>query len=170
MPSLDTENITASNQAELLTSINLSPISVNKIDSLSITTANSAILGIAKILVHPSYKVVINNSSLSGTTWSGNFEVINMYDENDSAFSNTINITINDDYNNFVNQKLDKILNDYYEEFKTDISSLFKKDLSNFSSQLRKYSLNGLNSLYDACQSCLDILIEQLHRASSYYS
>ncbi len=161
MPSLDTENITASNQAELLTSINLSPISVNKIDNLSITTANSAVLGIAKILVHPSYKVVINNSSLSGTTWSGNFEVINMYDENDSAFSNTINITINDDYNNFVNQKLDKILNDYYEEFKTDISSLFKKDLSNFSSQLRKYSLNGLNSLYDACQSCLDILIEQ---------
>ena len=161
MPSLDTENITASNQAELLTSINLSPVSVNKIDSLSITTANSAVLGIAKILVHPSYKVVINNSSLSGTTWSGNFEVINMYDEDDSAFSNTINITINDDYNNFVNQKLDKILNDYYEEFKTDISSLFKKDLSNFSSQLKKYSLNGLNSLYDACQSCLDILIEQ---------
>lgn len=161
MPSLDTENVTASNQAELLTSINLSPISVNKIDNLSITTANSAVLGIAKILVHPSYKVVINNSNLSGTTWSGNFEVINMYDENDSAFSNTINITINDDYNNFVNQKLDKILNDYYEEFKTDISSLFKKDLSNFSSQLRKYSLNGLNSLYDACQSCLDILIEQ---------
>lgn len=161
MPSLDTENITASNQAELLTPINLSPISVNKIDNLSITTANSAVLGIAKILVHPSYKVVINNSSLSGTTWSGNFEVINMYDEDDSAFSNTINITINDDYNNFVNQKLDKILNDYYEEFKTDISSLFKKDLSNFSSQLRKYSLNGLNSLYDACQSCLDILIEQ---------
>ena len=161
MPSLDTENITASNQAELLTSINLSPISVNKIDNLSITTANSAVLGIAKILVHPSYKVVINNSSLSDTTWSGNFEVINMYDEDDSAFSNTINITINDDYNNFVNQKLDKILNDYYEEFKTDISSLFKKDLSNFSSQLRKYSLNGLNSLYDACQSCLDILIEQ---------
>ena len=161
MPSLDTENITASNQAELLTPINLSPISVNKIDNLSITTANSAVLGIAKILVHPSYKVVINNSSLSGTTWSGNFEVINMYDEDDSAFSNTINITINDDYNNFVNQKLDKILNDYYEEFKTDISSLFKKDLSDFSSQLRKYSLNGLNSLYDACQSCLDILIEQ---------
>ena len=161
MPSLDTENITASNQAELLKPINLSPISVNKIDNLSITTANSAVLGIAKILVHPSYKVVINNSSLSGTTWSGNFEVINMYDEDDSAFSNTINITINDDYNNFVNQKLDKILNDYYEEFKTDISSLFKKDLSNFSSQLRKYSLNGLNSLYDACQSCLDILIEQ---------
>lgn len=161
MPSLDTENITASNQAELLTPINLSPISVNKIDNLSITTANSAVLGIAKILVHPSYKVVINNSSLSGTTWSGNFEVINMYDEDDSAFSNTINITINDDYNNFVNQKLDKILNDYYEEFKTDISSLFKKDLSKFSSQLRKYSLNGLNSLYDACQSCLDILIEQ---------
>ena len=161
MPSLDTENITASNQAELLTPINLSPISVNKIDNLSITTANSAVLGIAKILVHPSYKVVINNSSLSGTTWSGNFEVINMYDEDDSAFSNTINITINDDYNNFVNQKLDKILNDYYEEFKTDISSLFKKDLSNFSSQLKKYSLNGLNSLYDACQSCLDILIEQ---------
>lgn len=161
MPSLDTENVTASNQAELLTSINLSPISVNKIDNLSITTANSAVLGIAKILVHPSYKVVINNSNLSGTTWSGNFEVINMYDEDDSAFSNTINITINDDYNNFVNQKLDKILSDYYEEFKTDISSLFKKDLSNFSSQLRKYSLNGLNSLYDACQSCLDILIEQ---------
>ena len=161
MPSLDTENITASNQAELLTPINLSPISVNKIDNLSITTANSAVLGIAKILVHPSYKVIINNSSLSGTTWSGNFEVINMYDEDDSAFSNTINITINDDYNNFVNQKLDKILNDYYEEFKTDISSLFKKDLSNFSSQLKKYSLNGLNSLYDACQSCLDILIEQ---------
>ena len=53
------------------------------------------------------------------------------------------------------------MLNGYYDEFKTDISSLFKKDLVNFKGQITKYSLNGLTSLNDACQSCIDIMIEQ---------
>ena len=161
MPSLDTEDITATNQAEKLTSTNLSPISMSSINNLTITTANSAVLGIAKLFVHPSYKVSINQSSLSGTTWTGDFKVENFDDEEDVAYSNTINIVIDDNYNSFISQKLKKMLNGYYEEFKTDISSLFKKDLVNFKGQITKYSLNGLTSLYDACQSCLDIMIEQ---------
>ena len=161
MPSLDTEDITATNQAEKLTSTNLSPISMSSMDNLTITTANSAVLGIAKLFVHPSYKVSINQSSLSGTTWTGDFKVENFDDEEDVAYSNTINIVIDDNYNSFISQKLKKMLNGYYEEFKTDISSLFKKDLVNFKGQITKYSLNGLTSLYDACQSCLDIMIEQ---------
>ena len=94
MPSLDTEDITATNQAEKLTSTNLSPISMSSINNLTITTANSAVLGIAKLFVHPSYKVSINQSSLSGTTWTGDFKVENFDDEEDVAYSNTINIVI----------------------------------------------------------------------------
>lgn len=161
MPSLETDDITAVNQAERLTNGNLSPISMTSIDNLSITTVNSAILGIAKLFVHPSYKVSINQSSLNGTIWNGNFKVENKSDNEDFAYSDTINITIDDNYSNFVSQKLNKILNGYYEEFKTDITSLFKKDLVNFKGQIIKYSLNGLTSLFDACQSCIDIMIEQ---------
>ena len=167
MPSFEMEKTTAEEQIELLTRANLSPIAVNNIDTVSVTTANSAVLAMAKLIVNPQYKVSIESSIYDSATkiWSGIFKVENKGTDEDSeedfAIGNTVEITINSDYETFVKQKLSKLLGDYYEQFNTDISSLFDKDEVDFKSEIKKYSLNGLISLHDACQSCVDIMIEQ---------
>lgn len=160
-PSIEAEDTDAQKQVELLTSYALSPIAVNNIDNLTVSVANTSVLGMAKLLVHPQYKVSIVDSSLEGTTWIGNFKVINKDNDDDAYIGNNISVVINEDYLTFVNQKLDKTLGDYYKEFDTSIDSLFNKNLDSFKKDITEYSLNGLASLHDACQSCLDIMIEQ---------
>ena len=166
MPSFEMEDTTAEEQVALLTRDNLSPIAVSNINTASSTTVDSAVLGVAKLIVHPQYKVSIESSSFdtSAKIWSGVFKVENKDTndyETDVATSNTVTITITGDYETFVKQKLNKILSNYYDEFNTDISSLFDKDEEEFKKEITKYSLNGLISLHDACQSCVDIMIEQ---------
>ena len=165
MPSIEMSDTDATKQAALLTKSNLSPVAVNtdKISNISLATANSAVLSMAKIVVKSTYKVEINNTStLSSdkTTWTGNFVVTNYSDEEDTAISSTVSVTINNDSETFIKQKIDKALNkedtdDY------SISGLFEKDYEDFCNELKKYALNPLRSFYDACDACLDILIEQ---------
>lgn len=167
MPSFEMEDTNAEKQIALLTTTNLSPIAVNNINTVSVTTANSAVLAMAKLIVNPQYKVSIESSTYDSTTkiWSGVFKVENKdtdeVSETDFAISNTVNITINGDYETFVKQKLSKLLGDYYEQFNTDISFLFDKNETEFKEEIKQYSLNGLTSLHDACQSCVDVMIEQ---------
>ena len=151
----------AISQMALLNSANLSPIAINDINNLTKSVADSSVLGIAKLLIHPQFKVSIVDSSLSGTTWTGNFKIVNRNDEEDSYIGNNVSVSINDDYLVFVNQKLDKILGDYNEQFDMSITALFGHDLDKFKAELKGYSLNGLVALHDGCQSCLDIMIEQ---------
>ena len=57
-------------------------------------------------------------------------------------------------------QKIDKALN----KENTDdysISGLFAKDYDDFCNELKKYALTPLNNFYDACESCVSILISQ---------
>ena len=101
----------------------------------------------------------VKSSSLSGTTWKGSFTVVNYADEEDTADSASITIQINDNYENFVKQKIDKILTKENEDI--SIIGLFKKADVKFKTDLKKYGLSSLQIIHDACQSCLDILIEQ---------
>ena len=160
MPSFDMEETTAAKQAALLTASRLSPVAVINAASLSKTIAESAILGIAKIYIHTSYTVKINNSSLSGRTWTGNFTVTNLYDDTDHATSSNITVTINDDVQTYLEQKISKAL-DSRDTDKYSITGLFSLDHSDFCNEIEKYSLNCLSSFHDACQAVLDILTEQ---------
>lgn len=162
MPSIEMSETNARKEAEKLISDNLSPVSVENINYISLATANNVILSMAKILVDSNYKLKINESSYDdGTkTWAGIFSVTSYSDEEDTAISDTISVVINGDYENFVRQKIDKILN---KEDTDDmsVSGLFAKDYNEFVEELKKYSLNCLTSFYNSCQSCIDILIEQ---------
>lgn len=160
MPSLEAENTSASQQAALLTAENLSPVAVTSVSALSKTIAESAVLGLAKIYINQSYMVAINNSSLSGVNWTGNFTVTNIYDENDKATSATITVAINDDIETYLEQKISKSLQNRDTD-KYSITSLFAMDYDDFCSEIKKYSLDCLTSFYDACQAVLDILTEQ---------
>lgn len=161
MPSVDISGSTAKDQCALLTVSNLSPVSVQNINYISLATANSTILAYAKVYIDTArYKIKVKDSSISGTKWTGSFTVENYYDDEDIADSNIITISFNDDYENFIRQKLDKALSNS-ENDDMSIIGLFKLDNAQFALELKKYSYTYLKLISDACQSCLDILIEQ---------
>lgn len=161
MPNVEIESTTAETQAALLTSKNLSPVSVQNIEYVSLATANSTIISYAKIFIDSArYKIKVKNSSISDTIWTGNFTIESYYDDEDIADSKTISVQFNDDYENFIKQKLDKALIKSKDD-DLSIIGLFKLENNNFTNELRKYSYTYLQLISDSCQSCLDILIEQ---------
>lgn len=164
MPSVEMSDTNAQEQAALLTSSSLSSVAVADITVASLATVDSAVLSMAKTIVRPTYKIEINSSEMydegNSRIWSGDFVVTSYSDEEDVATSNVISIEINDDLESFIEQKLDRALN----KENTDdlsISGLFEKECEDFCKELKKYALNPLISLHDACQACIDILIEQ---------
>lgn len=164
MPDSKMGDTTAVEQAKLLTVANISPVAVSDISNISVATADNVVLAMAKIVVDSRYRVKVNTSSLSSErwnqVWTGNFVVTSYSDEEDTAISDTVSIVVNDDYKTYVQQKIDKSLNKGNTE-DVSISGVFKKEYNDFCSELKKYCLDTLNSFHDACQSCIDILIEQ---------
>ena len=162
MPTVKMSKTSAQEQANLL-SFNI-PYSVAVADAsiASEATANSAVLGMARIIVKSTYKVEIKSSEYDKNTktWRGVFLITNYSDEEDWAEVTSPLLTITSDLESFVKQKIEKALN---KEDTDDLSitGLFKKDISDFETELKNYALVPLNSFYDACQSCIDILIEQ---------
>lgn len=171
MPIVEMSDTNAEKEAAKLTAANLSPVAVEKIDNISVATADSVVLSMAKVVVDSTrYKVKVHDgSTLSGTKpdptriWTGCFDVTNYSDEEDKFTSKEISITINSDYEKFIKQKIDKTLAKEDSENKYGISELFDIDssLDDFKKELQKYCLNRLISFHDACQSCIDILVEQ---------
>lgn len=158
------EKTTAEEQASLLTPSALSPVSVSNIDIASLATINSTILSMAKIVIKSTYKIDINSSDVVDNgdikIWTGNFIVTSYSDEEDKAISKTISITVNDNYEDFIRQKIEKALSKGNTE-DLSITGLFSKGYYSFCSSLKHYSLNALIGFRDACQACIDILIEQ---------
>ena len=164
MPSIEMSGTTAKEQASLLTSSSLPTVAVANIDAVSLATANSAVLAMAKIIVKPTYKIKVEDSELysqgSIKYWKGNFSITNYSDEEDAAVSDIITVEVNDDLEISLKQQIEKALN---KENTDDMSvtGLFKKEYDDFCAELKKYALNPLISFRDACQSCINILIEQ---------
>lgn len=162
MPTVDMSGTNAKDESEKLISRNLSPVAVENIEYISLATADNVVLSMAKVLVDSRYKVNIRESSFDENTniWTGNFEVTNYSDEEDTAISDIAIVVVNDDYKTFVQQKIEKSLNKINSD-DLSISGLFEKSQTEFELELKKYSLNRLSSLHNACQACIDILIEQ---------
>lgn len=164
MPSVELSRTTAALQAARLGSNTLSPVAVQDLSKCSSSTASSAVLAVAKTIVDPRYQVKVKNGVFSEGVWVGNFVVTNYSDDTDTAESVMATVVINDDYEKYVEQKLNKVLKDAQDDESSDsydITSLFKLALSQFKTELKKYCLTSLNTFSDACQSCLDLLIEQ---------
>lgn len=160
MPSSELEDTTATQEISKLTTASLSPVAVQDIEICSSSTASSAVLAMAKVLVDSRYQVKVKDGILEDTIWTGTFTVTNYSDEEDVATSEQIQVEVNDDFESYVKQKLDKALNQNESEA-TDIVSLFKLELEDFKAEIQKYCLTSLETFRDACQTCLDILVEQ---------
>lgn len=160
MPSVDIDDTSAEEQAKKLTQAALSPVSVEDVSKVSLATANSAVLLMAKVIIDSRYQVKVNESSLESQTWVGSFEITNYSDEEDTAISDTIAIVIDDNYETFIKQKIDKAMTKE-PSYDPSIIALFKMEETDFKNELKKYCLNRLTSFHDACQACIDILISQ---------
>lgn len=160
MPNVTMSKTTAAEQAALLNTNNLSPIAVTNLKTLSLTTANSVILSTAKIALTASYKVQVKKSDLIDNIWSGILIVTSYSDETDTAETPLIEFELNDDYETYIQQSIKKEL----KKIDTDdasITELFQLEYVDFCDEIKKYCLVRLNSFYDACKQCLNLLIEQ---------
>ena len=170
MPTIEKSETNAKDQASSLSNTFAPIVAVPNLDTVSLSTANSAVLAMARTVVDSAYKVSINSSTLvDDDTWQGSFVITNYSDEEDTATSAIIQVALGDNEKLYIEQQLEKILN--REDTKDlSISGLFKKEIfidnngklfGEFVSELENYALNPLISFHDACQACLDILIEQ---------
>lgn len=159
LPVVEVSDTNAEEQIRRLSNT-ISSVAVADIDKLSLASANNAVLSMAKTIIDTRYKVKIDQSSLVGRTWNGNFIVTNYSDEEDTYTGSMISVLINDNYLEFVEQRLSKLLTD--EEPKDySVSGIFKYDYDAFCNEIKKYCLNVLSSLRDMAQTCIDFLIEQ---------
>lgn len=162
MPTVAVASTNATTEITKLTSNALSPVSVQDLSVCSLSSAESAVLSVAKTIIDHRYKIDITTSSYENNTWQGNFTITNYSDDEDTATSGNITIIVNDDYEKFTKQKIDKILSKSVANGEpADIADLFALSNQNFVLEIKKYCLARLRSFHDCCQSCLDVLIQQ---------
>lgn len=162
MPTRKLVDTDARTEGLKLTDSSMSPCAVAKLDSLSKTSADNAVKAKAKSIIDSRYSVVINNSILDADEnhWIGSFIVTNYSDEEDSYTTEDVTIVINDDLETYLKQQIDNYLAKS-SDVNLSITELFKKDLDDLTTELKKYNLDSLNTFKDSIDSCLSILIEQ---------
>lgn len=176
MPIPSLYNLSATTVVNGLTAQALSPIAVADLNYLTLEIAQNAVLGSAKIVADPAFKIELAESALNASThvWSGKFKVTSLYNEDDVATSaSTISITITDNYSDYVSNRLQRQL---YNSSKNDknIIRMLNLNESNFKSELAKYSLVELRSIRDCFEGCVSVLSkmgaeDSQHEAHSIY-
>lgn len=160
MPPVDKPDNNAKSQGEYLMANLPSSASTTSLKNLSVSTADNIMVMLAQSIVKGVFKVTVTNTTLSNNVWKGKFNLENYSDKDDKFTSQFVSISINENYESYVKQRIDSILarsdENYY-----DIVGLFKQDMTVFKSQLKKYCLNTLQIFQKCCQSCIDMMVQQ---------
>lgn len=160
MPPVDKPDNNAKSQGEYLMANLPSSASTTSLKNLSVSTADNIMVMLAQSIVKGVFKVTVTNTTLSNNVWKGKFNLENYSDKDDKFTSQFVSISINENYESYVKQRIDSILarsdENYY-----DIVGLFKQDMTVFKSQLKKYCLNTLQIFQKGCQSCIDMMVQQ---------
>ena len=177
MPKIEATESTIASQIELIET-NLDIVSVQNVNTAQESTVTSAVLGMAKVIIDSTrYTVEISNGQfiedntvteigdngntiITQRTWTGDFTIKDVTEEQEEMVLSGHQVIINGDYENFCKQKIDKTLN-RIDDKDVSISGLFKLTNSELEQELKKYCKARLVSFNDACQSCLEVLIEQ---------
>lgn len=160
--------ITAKSEADKLTTDNLNPLAIEELkDSTSLATINSELKNYAKVYVKSGYvKLEIEDDAtfkISEETglgiWNGRFKVTNYSDEEDVAYSEYLTLEVNDNYDEWMEQKvLKNISSNDDEDSIFDVLAI--DDLDTFKEALGLYSLSRLTSFRDAIESAKIVLFE----------
>lgn len=180
MPSPDDSDkpVDSAEEIKKLTVANLNPVALTKVsEATSISTANAAVRNLAKLYIKSGYfKVEVdiskdgkNDFQYEGTDsegynygiWQGRLIVTNYSDETDVTATDYMELTINDDYAKFIDQKIKKNIKKSGEKDGIVYNVLDKNiSLEDFTAAIKKYSLNRVTSFHDAIQGALNVLIE----------
>lgn len=144
-------------------------VSVQDINVSTLTIYNNSVEGYAKVLVDPRYTVEVSDGAISSVmsgqrVWTGKFTVkslggLNAEGKEDTATTLTaISLVVNDDFENFLQQKIQKSLDRKDAAFTTIFNI---EDDNEFKAALKLYSLDRLSSFSNTYQSVLEILIKQ---------
>ena len=161
LPNINLQDTNAQTEAAKLTAENLSPVAVVSNKYITLANASTVVLNAAKIASDPRYQIKINQESLNDTTWTGNFTVTNYSDEKDTCISAIINVTVNDDYSTYVDQKLKNTLYNGTRGKYGSITQMIDMDTSTFQVELKKYNLTALSSINTCFTECIKLLSEQ---------
>lgn len=160
MPNITKPDNSAKSQGEYLMENLPSSAATTSLKNLSVSTANNIMISLAQSIVKGSFKITVTETTLSNDVWRGKFNLKSYSDEDDTYTSSPVSIGINENYEEYIRQRIEKVLNksddNYY-----DIVGLFKQDLTVFKSELKKYCLDSLNTFQKCCQSCIDIMVQQ---------
>lgn len=162
MPSVENDSTTAAQIVAELTEEALSPVAVYNIDTLTLAQASAAVVNYAKIKSDPLYDIQVIYQGLSRSnnvyTWYGRLSVTNYYDKSDTAVTNTLYITINQDiYNYAQNSVMQTLLN--RSQGNTSIENLYNVGSSDFYNVLKYYSYQMLQSIGDCFAKALEMLV-----------
>ena len=180
MPSPDDSDkpVDSAEEIKKLTVANLNPVALTKVsEATSISTANAAVRNLAKLYIKSGYFKVEVDASKDGNNdfqyegtdaqgynygiWQGRLIVTNYSDETDVATTDYMELTINDDYAKFIDQKIKKNIKKSGEKDGIVYNVLDKNiSLEDFTAAIKKYSLNRVTSFHDAIQGALNVLIE----------
>lgn len=161
LPNIILQDTNAQKEAAKLTASALSPVAIVSNKYLTLANSSTAVLNAAKIASDPRYQIKINQASLSGNTWTGNFTVTNYSDERDTYISSTINVTVNDNYATYIDQKLKKTLYNSSKGKFGSITQMIDMNASTFQAELKKYNLTALSSFNTCFTECVKLLSEQ---------
>ena len=165
MPSPELSNTTAQSQIDKIVSFGISPVAVKSLKTCSQSTVDSSVLAMAKAIADSRYQIKIESGKYNSTShkWTGKLSATSYSNEEDTATSKSLTISINDNYEDYTRQKIEKaISNDAVEDMDAvSIIDLFGLSDDKFKSEIQKYSLACLNNFHNCCQSCLDVLVEQ---------
>ena len=176
MPTIEESEVTAQTEADKLSKAyydgNFNLVALTTVTTATNkTTVNSALKNYARIFVKTGYVkldieddatfeyVGVDDNNWNYGTWYGRIKVTNYSDKEDIAYTDYMTITVNDNYHEFVAQKIQKNIKTGDDDGSVfDVLSI--NNLSKFKEALTFYSLNRLKSFADAIQGALDILIE----------
>lgn len=162
MPNVEIQTTDAATEAAKITSASLSPVAVANLSACTAETAANAALSMVKCMIRADFQAKVKDSTYSAENhrWTGSFTVTNYGDEEDTADTAEVTVTINDDMQTYINQKIKRLTKTKSTDV-TDIKALFELELPEFTAQLGNWSLQSLLGFRDACQAILDILIQQ---------
>ena len=177
------KDTTAKEQLDILMAEDFTVAVQKPIAHTSTSSADLSVKGYAKAIVDPRYTVDVSSTTLSDLdtttntrTWTGILTVkslggVNDKGEEDVAKSETLKtVIVNDNYEEFLKQKIDKTLDRSDASFITLLSMPIPKDSDDkyvrgqdfeFKEALHAYSLDRLQSFSNSYESILEVLVKQ---------
>jgi len=191
MPKQREQTITARTEAAKLTVSNLSPVALTRVgENTSVNSVSNALVQLAKCYVKTGYvKVEVDTSEGNAPSfsyvgpytddsgneyhygyWQGRFLVTSYSDNEDTAYSARINIVVNDEYEEYLEQKISKQIVKYDDKEGSIYSVLNIKNLLDFTRAIKYYSVNRLISFRDALSNCLNIMVQEGHASPTKFN